>query len=486
MLRPWQFIVASTAALALSLGGFATANAEGEEPVDKAKTVVYVEVNSNDFQNVADYTLTGTDRPAFDIGIIFAANINYDGEKAYLHLNDRVTETLENAETQIRPVQERGTKVLLSVLGNHQGAGIANFEDYADADAFAAQIEDVIVEYGLDGIDFDDEWSGYGANGTAQPNDSSFVYLVHALRHRLGDEKIISFYDIGPAANRTEYKHMYAGDWLDYAWNPYYGRWKAPVIEHMGPESLGAAAVDLSRTSAETTTQLAQRTVDEGYGVFVTYNLTDTNQEEFISLFTGVLKGHDTYNTSIPDTTRPEVALGTPTANAVVNSLEISLSATDDRELATVVANVYQDGKLVRSTQTMATGRSATHTTQVSLPDGVYQIRYNARDAAGNLSRTSTITVTLDTKSPTVTLKEGEKFTVAGADGTYEMVSFKLFDEHKIDKIILNDVAKDLHDNKWSDVNFVKPGAFGAIAGVNIMTVHDVAGNVTTMEFTLT
>ncbi len=219
--------------------------------------------------------------------------------------------------------------------------------------------------------------------------------------------------------------------------------------------------------------------------MFVTYNLTDTNQEEFISLFTSVLKGRNTYNTSLPDTTRPEVVLNTPQANAVVSTLEISVSATDNRALARIVANIYQDGKLVKSTSTRTDGVSATHTATVALPDGVYQIRYNARDAAGNISRTSTITVTLDTILPKADVKEGEKFTVVGSDGTYSMISFKLFDEGRIDKITLNDVVKDLNDNKWSDLNFVKPGAFGAVSGVNTLSVHDVAGNVTTMEFTL-
>ena len=42
------------------------------------KTVMYVEVNNHDFNNVGKYTLAGTNQPAFDMGIIFAANINYD------------------------------------------------------------------------------------------------------------------------------------------------------------------------------------------------------------------------------------------------------------------------------------------------------------------------------------------------------------------------------------------------------------------------
>ena len=34
------------------------------------KTVMYVEVNNHDFNNVGKYTLAGTNQPAFDMGII--------------------------------------------------------------------------------------------------------------------------------------------------------------------------------------------------------------------------------------------------------------------------------------------------------------------------------------------------------------------------------------------------------------------------------
>lgn len=83
------------------------------------KTVIYVEVNDNDFNNVGKYTLEGTARPAFDMGMIFAANINYDttNKKPYLFLNDRASQTLNDYKTQILPVQAKGTKVLLTILG---------------------------------------------------------------------------------------------------------------------------------------------------------------------------------------------------------------------------------------------------------------------------------------------------------------------------------------------------------------------------------
>ncbi|MEU5870790.1 endo-beta-N-acetylglucosaminidase H [Glycomyces sp. NPDC047369] len=286
---------AAILALGLAAAGLPLALPAAAEPLqdDDPKRVVYVEVNSNDMANVADYTLEGTSRPAFDIAIIFAANVNYDtaASQAYLHLNDRVTETLEDADDQIRPLQDQGTEVLLSVLGNHQGAGIANFPSQQAAAAFADELADVVEQYGLDGIDFDDEWANYGANGTGPANDSSFVYLVDALRDRLGPDKLITFYNIGPAASATEYGGVRAGDLLDYAWNPWYGSWSVPQIPGMEAPQLAPGAINLTATSSGTAASFAQRTAAEGYGAIVTYNLTAGDHSAYLSGITEPLTG---------------------------------------------------------------------------------------------------------------------------------------------------------------------------------------------------
>ena len=39
--------------------------------------------------------------------------------------------------------------------------------------------------------------------------------------------------------------------------------------------------------------------------------------------------------------------------------------------------------------------------------------------------------------------------------------------------------------NAWSDLNSVKPGAFGGVRGENTLVVYDVAGNNTTVTFAL-
>ncbi|WP_020389113.1 endo-beta-N-acetylglucosaminidase H [Kribbella catacumbae] len=285
--------LAATTAVAATGAAAMPAEAAMDRQCRAGKTgplsVVYVEVNDHSMLSAGKYTLAQGGAQVFDIAVIFAANINYDGTKAYLHFNQNVQRVLDNAATQIRPLQQKGIKVVLSILGNHQGAGFANFPSKAAAGAFAQELANAVTKYGLDGIDFDDEYAEYGVNGTGQPNASSFFYLVSALRQKLPN-KLITLYDIGPSAARLSYNGQSIANTFNYAWNPYYGTWSVP----RGPSAksrLSPAAVSYTATSSSTAASLAQRTVNEGYGVFLTYNLGETDTHTYISAFTSKLYG---------------------------------------------------------------------------------------------------------------------------------------------------------------------------------------------------
>lgn len=255
-------------------------------------SVCYIEVNNNSILDVGKYTLSTTGANVFDIGIIFAANINYDttADTAVLYFNPQVSNVLNNAATQIKPLQNQGIKVTLSILGNHQGAGICNFPTQAAAQRFAVLLANAVNQYGLDGIDFDDEYADYGANGTGQPNAYSFVYLVTALRQLL-PTKIISFYDYGPAASNLSYGGVTVGSKVNYSWNAIYGTWSVPNVPGLAKSQLGPAAIDITSTSQTTAASLAQKTVTNGYGIYLTYNLTDADTHAYISTFTNKLYG---------------------------------------------------------------------------------------------------------------------------------------------------------------------------------------------------
>ncbi|MBO9046915.1 chitinase [Curtobacterium flaccumfaciens pv. flaccumfaciens] len=252
-------------------------------------SIAYVEVNNDELANVGRYTLENGAN-AFDVAIIFAANINYEDGKAVLYNNENVQRTLDQAATQIRPLQAKGIKVTLSVLGNHQGAGLANFPTKAAARDFAAQVSATVKKYGLDGVDLDDEYSDYGVNGTPQPNQQSIGWLISALRADMPG-KIISFYDIGPSSDALKTANPSIGGKLDYAWNPYYGTYTAPMIPGLPKSKVSAAAVDIQNTPQATAVSLAQRTKADGYGVFMTYNLPGGDESSSVSSFTKVLYG---------------------------------------------------------------------------------------------------------------------------------------------------------------------------------------------------
>lgn len=223
----WRFLL-------LTLGIILTVGAQ-KYPV----SVAYVETNGSDIRNVGKYTLSNG-QPAFDIAIIFAANINYNTstQKAYMSLNSGVQANLG----RIQELQGKGIKVLLSILGNHQGAGFANFPNQSAAEAFAYEIRDVINRYGFDGVDFDDEYAGYGNNGTGQPNSFSFAYLVKKC-HDLMPNKIFTLYNIGPSASRLTYGNINLANYFDYSWNAYYGTYNAP--NKLGRSKESAAAIKL-------------------------------------------------------------------------------------------------------------------------------------------------------------------------------------------------------------------------------------------------
>lgn len=296
----WTILPLLAIAIACEKGGQLHPVDNENNPANKEgpKSVVYIEVNNHNLLNAGSYTLAQSGKQLFDIAIIFASNINYnaDQDKAVLHHNENVSQVLENKDAIIKPLQDKGIKVLLSILGNHQGVGIANFTSRSAVNDFALQLADAVNAYGLDGIDFDDEYARYGENGQPVANDSSFVMLVEELRQLIPD-KIISLYDIGPAASNTEWQGKRVGDYINYSWQAYYGNYGAPNIAGLtDKKNLGPAAVWIHQqpSSGATAATLAQRTIDEEYGIFLYYDLPQTNSSAYLSSITNVLYGEDT------------------------------------------------------------------------------------------------------------------------------------------------------------------------------------------------
>jgi hypothetical protein len=120
---------------------------------------VYIEVNDHSPLNAGSYVLEdGT--YLFDYVILFAANIRNSERTSgtpYVHLNENVQYILDNRTKYIKPLQDKGIKVILGLLGDHDGVTFSTMSD-DHIEAFAADVKKVVDEYQLDGVDFDDEW----------------------------------------------------------------------------------------------------------------------------------------------------------------------------------------------------------------------------------------------------------------------------------------------------------------------------------------
>lgn len=109
--------------------------------------------------------------------------------------------------------------------------------------------------------------------------------------------------------------------------------------------------------------------------------------------------------TFIVDNTRPVVTLDEPSAGDNVfasSTVSFKIDATDNFALNRITGNIYQNGLLYDSNSQMATGTDDTYSFSVTLPEGDYTLRYNARDEAGNIASTKTFDFSVVFTAPAI------------------------------------------------------------------------------------
>lgn len=263
--------------------------AAGDMPIP----VAYIEVNDTNPLNIMMYRRPDN-TPFFKIGIIFAANINASGMEPCLYLNDNVTEVLVPAAGStttghykyIQPLRQDGTKMLLSILGNHQGVGVGNLSE-ANQEKFAEILAWAVEKYGLDGVDFDDEWAKYGENSNFPTSvTGSFSGLVTKLRAKLdarfpNEHKLITIFDIGYASSLS----AAAVAACDYGFYAYFS-----ASNYVAPSSpwtnakWSAQALNLNQTynvfTLPTIKTKSQQSKTDGMGAIMTYDLRVHTQRD--------------------------------------------------------------------------------------------------------------------------------------------------------------------------------------------------------------
>ena len=122
------------------------------------------------------------------------------------------------------------------------------------------------------------------------------------------------------------------------------------------------------------------------------------------------------------------------------------------------------------------------------LENGEIQVKVSGyADYAGNVGATLTNDnmllnsqkhVVIDRTNPTLTVKEES----VGTDPYYSEISFKLYDNLKIDYFTINGTKFDRANAQWSDANYQNIKS-ALVEGENTIVLYDIAGNKTTKTF---
>ncbi len=252
---------------------------------------VYVETNDVNPLNAMDYMLDG-EFPLFDIVELFASNIHKTtvngATEPTLFLNDKLAPVLEGngANTYVRPLQNLDMKVLLTVLGDWQGIGVANM-NATQQKQFANILAWAVQKYGLDGIGFDDEYADYA---TALVS-GSYSNIISYTRDLIGDDKIITVFDWGNSdmisssarADVNYIYHGYFGSYLSKLWCTMPG----VTNDQWFPLSLNLA----NSYNADTIEGYAEDAVNDGYAGIMCFNLRTKAEKDPTPVFQAISDG---------------------------------------------------------------------------------------------------------------------------------------------------------------------------------------------------
>ena len=227
--------------------------------------------DANPLHNLC-YTLKESGKYVIDQVILFSGNINYNAEtgEVYNFNNENITHVLENRDKYIKPLQEKGMKVILGILCNHDRACSTRLND-ENCHKFALELKAKLDAYGLDGVFFDDEYCNPG-DYPGFVTYNNFSRLVYECKTVMPD-KLVQAY----AYSNTSYVEPVDGKQVDYAIQDYLGysdlSYSYPGLAKSGMIQASSEFAQ-GRIISEST---AQRIVEEGYGGTMIFSLNPNN-----------------------------------------------------------------------------------------------------------------------------------------------------------------------------------------------------------------
>lgn len=281
--------------------------------IQNGKPLAHLAYTVTDCYNVGLFVLEESRKPLFDYAVLFAVNIGgISPETGEVEITyGDIEPVLRNPEKFIRPLQDKGIKVLLGILGGFGvNIGLGNMQG-DQMKSFAAKIKLIVDTFGLDGIDLDDEYVEY-PSATKAPElypewEASAIKmgrLIVELR-RIMPDKIISLYEYGSylgsalnASNPVD-GHIIR-DIADMTRNPYYSGNNIRAASTMGfpndrfsPVAFWIDQGSNGWTQTQMTTYLTGSAwINGGYSHLYHYNINaDPRLEEYLNRYVPIVYG---------------------------------------------------------------------------------------------------------------------------------------------------------------------------------------------------
>ena len=165
------------------------------------KILSCMEVNDTNPLNNLSFTLKNSGKLLVDVLIMFSGNMKYDRETGHVTMkyNNNIQALLNGYDHYLKPLKDRGMKVIMGILPDHDGSGLCNLAPET-CEEFALEIKAMCDAYNLDGVFLDEEYADYNdydlylnVPGFVRPTASACSRLVYEI-HKLQPEKDIIVY----------------------------------------------------------------------------------------------------------------------------------------------------------------------------------------------------------------------------------------------------------------------------------------------------
>lgn len=261
-----------------------------EDSDNAIKMFAVMEMNDTNPLTCLRYTLKNSGKYMFDALVMFSGNINYDSEagKVYFYANDNIQYCLDHYNEVLKPLKDRGMKLIMGVMCNHDRACIAGL-NAETAKLFAEELTAVCEAYDLDGIFWDDEYCNHSPNYPGFTTRSSATWSRLAYEYKkLNPERWNVAYGYSTTNSATSVDGAQPGEFIDYVL-PDYG-YSAPnyTTSFAGLDKSGWGAYSIECTRSITRTEANFSSMrSNGYGALMMfaydpYRSTGSQQDQAV------------------------------------------------------------------------------------------------------------------------------------------------------------------------------------------------------------